>query len=202
MSYAGRGMGFYDRHVLPWLIHWAMRVGRLGAYRARVAGAAEGRVLEVGMGSRLNLPYYSDRVTGIIGLEPHAGLRAMVGGRVSMIAGSAEAIPLRTGCVDTVVMTWTLCSIPDARTALCEMRRVLKPGGRLLFVEHGLAPEAGVQRTQHRWTPLWGKFTGGCHLDRPIDALIRDAGFEIDELNTGYIDGPRAMTFTYQGSAR
>lgn len=196
-------MGFYDRHVLPRLIHIAMKAKRLEPYRARVAGSAEGRVLEVGMGSGLNLPFYSERAREIIGLEPHDTLRSMgTNARVKILAGSAEEIPLDSSSVDSVVTTWTLCSIPDVGRALGEMRRVLRPGGRLLFVEHGLAPETSVQRTQHKWTPLWGKFTGGCHLDRKMDALIREAGFELEELETGYIEGPKMLTFTYSGSAR
>jgi ubiquinone/menaquinone biosynthesis C-methylase UbiE len=195
-------MGFYDQHVLPRLIHFAMKMKRLEPYRARVAGAAEGRVLEVGMGSGLNLPFYSDRVTEIIGLEPHPKLREMAGLRGTVITGSAEEIPLESASVDTLVTTWTLCSIPHVDKALKEMRRVLKPGGRLLFVEHGLAPDADVRQSQQKWSPLWGKFTGGCHLDRPMDALIREAGFAIEDLHTGYIEGPKMMTFTYQGSAR
>jgi ubiquinone/menaquinone biosynthesis C-methylase UbiE len=197
-------MGLYERHLLPRLIHLAMRAKRLEPYRARVAGAAQGRVLEVGIGSGLNLPFYSDRVTGLLGLEPHPGLRALEtkAGRVEMLGGSAEAIPLAADSIDTVVSTWTLCSIANVSAALGEMRRVLRPGGRLLFAEHGLAPESSVQRMQQRWTPLWGKFTGGCHLDRRIDQLIHDAGFEIEELRCGYMEGPRALTFIYQGSAR
>lgn len=193
-------MGFYDQHILPRLIHLAMKAKRLDPYRERVAGAAAGRVLEIGMGSGLNLPFYSDRAE-IVGLEPHAKLREMAG-PVTLLAGSAEQIPLESASIDSIVTTWTLCSIPDVATALREMRRVLRPEGRLLFVEHGLAPEAEVQRTQHRWTPLWGKFTGGCHLNRPIDRLLIDAGFEIEALQTSYIEGPRALTFTYEGSAR
>jgi SAM-dependent methyltransferase len=105
---------------------------------------------------------------------------------------------------DTVVTTWTLCTIPDAMTALAEIRRVLKPGGQFLFVEHGLAPEAGVRRWQHRLTPLWKRIGGGCHLDRPISQLVSDAGFDIAHLETGYMhymQGPKPMTFMYQGSA-
>ncbi len=196
-------MGVYDQHVLPRLIHLAMKMKRLEPYRAEIAGSAEGRVLEIGMGSGLNLPFYSNRAKEILGLEPHATLRKLAGhSDVTLLAASAEQIPLDAASVDSIVTTWTLCSIPDVATALSEMRRVLRPDGRLLFVEHGLAPELEVQRTQQKWTPLWGRFTGGCHLDRKIDALIGDAGFEIEGLRTGYIEGPRAMTFTYSGSAK
>jgi len=196
-------MGFYDRRVLPKLINVAMRQERLTPYRERVLAGAEGRVLEIGVGSGPNLPYYPLRATEIFGLEPHAELRAMAtraGFRV--LNGSAEAIPLERAEVDTVVTTWTLCSIPDIAKALQEMRRVLRPGGRLLFVEHGLAPDTGIQRWQHRLTPVWKHLAGGCHLDRNIPALIRIAGFEIESLESGHMPGPRLMTFMYEGSAR
>jgi ubiquinone/menaquinone biosynthesis C-methylase UbiE len=121
---------------------------------------------------------------------------------VKFLAGSAEAIPLESGKVDTVVMTWTLCSIPDALQALQEMRRVLKPGGRLLFVEHGQSPDARVRKWQDRLTPIWKRFAGGCHLNRPISALLEQAGFHVTHLTTGYMKhGPKPMTFLYEGSA-
>jgi len=196
-------VGFYSQHVLPWLIDTAMRNGRFTPYRQRVVPAAEGRVLEIGAGSGVNLPYYSARATEVLGLEPHPKLQTMASGTgFRMVNGSAEAIPLERASVDTVVTTWTLCSIPNADVALGEMRRVLRPGGRLLFVEHGLAPEARVQLWQHRLTPLWKRIGGGCHLDRVIPELIREAGFEMVELKAGYMAGPRPLTFMYEGSAR
>jgi len=119
-----------------------------------------------------------------------------------LLEASAEAIPLDAHCVDTVVTTWTLCSIPQASTALAEMRRVLRPGGKLLFVEHGLAPDKGVRWWQDRLTPAWRRISGGCHLNRPIQSMIEGAGFRLDKIETGYIPGPRPMTFMYEGSAR
>jgi ubiquinone/menaquinone biosynthesis C-methylase UbiE len=121
---------------------------------------------------------------------------------VSMLQGTAEAIPLETASVDTVVTTWTLCSIPDVTAALAEMRRVLKPGGALLVVEHGRAPDAAVARWQDRLTPLWKPIAGGCHLNRKIDALIHDAGFAVTDLRAGYMRGPRPFTFMYEGRAK
>jgi SAM-dependent methyltransferase len=121
---------------------------------------------------------------------------------VTFLEASAEAIPLEQHSVDTVVTTWTLCSIPQATTALAEMRRVLRPGGKLLFVEHGLAPDASVRRWQDLMTPIWRSCAGGCHLNRPISSMIEAAGFRIDHIETGYIPGPRPMTFMYEGSAR
>jgi ubiquinone/menaquinone biosynthesis C-methylase UbiE len=185
-----------------------MRNRALRPYRERVVSGAQGRVLEIGIGSGLNLPFYGTRVEEILGLEPAAPLLAMAqrtSGRcvqpVRLIAGSAEAIPIEDHSIDTVVTTWTLCSIPDAIGALKEMRRVLRPTGQLLFVEHGLAPEDNIQRWQNRLTPLWKKIGGGCHLNRPIRALIESAGFDITQLQSGYMKGPKPMTFLYEGRA-
>lgn len=202
-------MGLYQDRILPYLIHLAMRQRNLAAYRRRVIPAAAGRVLEIGIGSGLNLPFYGARVERVIGLDPSAKLLSMArnaAGKISLpvetIENSAETIPLYNRSVDTVVTTWMLCSIPDAHRALAEMRRVLKPGGRLLFVEHGLAPEAGVRRWQDRLTPVWRRIGGGCHLNRAIGDLIEGAGFRIERLETGYMRGPKPMTFMYEGAAR
>lgn len=196
-------MGFYDQHILPRLIDVAMRNGRLVPYRERLIAQAAGRVLEIGVGSGPNLPFYSSRATEVFGLEPHPKLRAMatdVGFRV--VNGSAEAIPLERASVDTVVTTWTLCSIPNIDVALREMRRVLRPDGQLLFVEHGLAADASVRTWQHRLTPAWKRIAGGCHLDRNMPELIRAAGFDIVQMEAGHMPGPRPMTFMYEGLAR
>lgn len=202
-------MGFYQDRILPHLVHLSMRNRYLVPYRQRVVSAAEGRVLEIGIGSGLNLPFYGPQVSEVLGIEPSARLIEMarhVAGSsvapVSFIEGSAEAIPLDKKSVDTVVTTWTLCTIPQAVQALEEMRRVLKPGGQLLFVEHGLAPEEGVRRWQNRLTPLWTRIGGGCHLNRPIRSLIETAGFNITSIETAYARGPRPMAFFYQGRAQ
>jgi ubiquinone/menaquinone biosynthesis C-methylase UbiE len=186
-----------------------MRKRRLLPYRERVIGAAEGRVLEVGIGSGLNLPFYGPGAREILGLEPATRLIEMArrekerrSAPVSFIEGSAEVIPLGDKAVDTVVTTWTLCTIPGVHQALQEMRRVLKPSGKLLFVEHGLAPEEGVRRWQNRLTPAWKRIGGGCHLNRPIRDLIETAGFIIERIETGYVQGPKPMTFLYEGRAR
>jgi ubiquinone/menaquinone biosynthesis C-methylase UbiE len=121
---------------------------------------------------------------------------------VELIEGVAEALPFDAGSIDTVVSTWTLCSIADAGAALQEMRRVLKPSGHLLFVEHGRSPDERVRRWQDRLTPVWKRVAGGCHLNRPIAQLVEDAGFAIDGMATGYMEGPRPMTFMYEGTAR
>jgi ubiquinone/menaquinone biosynthesis C-methylase UbiE len=202
-------MGFYQDQIVPLLINWSMRQKNLAAYRARIIPAAEGRVLEIGIGSGLNLPFYSRNVVRVIGLEPSPRLLAMArqveragNGSVEFIEGSAEAIPLQDASVDTVVTTWTLCSIPAVLDALHEMRRVLRPSGRLLFVEHGQAPDPNVRWWQDRLTPLWRRIGGGCHLNRAIRALIEGAGFQFDRLESGYMRGPKPMTFMYEGSAR
>ena len=200
-------MGLYQERILPRLIDLGMRNGRLAPYRQRVISQAEGRVLEIGVGSGLNLPFYSPGVTEILGLDPHPNLLALARGkqcgvRVTMVEASAETIPLEDASVDTVVSTWTLCSIPTVLHALQEARRVLKPGGKFLFVEHGLSPDARVRRWQDRLTPVWKRAAGGCHLNRPIQELVEQAGFDIARLETGYMQGPRPMTFTYEGCAR
>jgi ubiquinone/menaquinone biosynthesis C-methylase UbiE len=202
-------MGFYQDHIVPVLINLAMQRQELVAYRSHVIPAAEGRVLEIGVGSGLNLPFYSRNVERLVGLDPSSKLLSMVrrnlkrnASPIELIEGSAEAIPLQTNSVDTVVITWTLCSIPDADRALREMHRVLRPGGHLLFVEHGRAPEPNVRWWQDRLTPVWKRIGGGCHLTRAIQMLIEDAGFQFDRLETGYIRGPNPLTFMYEGSAR
>src|SRR5215472_7330672 len=154
---AAPDMAFYQDQIVPLLINRSMRQKNLAVDRARIIPAAEGRVLEIGIGSGLNLPFYSRNVVRVIGLEPSPRLLAMArrvertgNGSVEFIEGSAEAIPLQDASVDTVVTTWTLCSIPDALRALRDMRRVLRPGGQLLFVEHGRAPDPNVIWWQDR----------------------------------------------------
>ena len=202
-------MNFYDRWILPPILDLAMRQPRLGKYRSEVVGAASGRVLEVGVGSGLNIPLYGGRVDNVCAIDPSPRLLEMArrraiaaARRVDLLQGSAAAIPIADGSIETVVMTWTLCSIADPLAALREMRRVLHPGGRLVFVEHGLAPEPGVRRWQSRLTPLWRHLAGGCHLDRKIEELIRSAGFDLVKLRTEYAQGPRPMTYMYLGCAQ
>ncbi len=202
-------MGLYQDHVLPRLIHLSMRQRNLAAYRARVIPAAQGCVLEIGIGSGLNLPYYGTTVERVIGLDPSPQLLAMAreaARRTSIplefVEKSAEAIPLYNRSIDTVVTTWTMCSIPDAQRALGEMRRILKPEGRLLFVEHGRSPDPGVRRWQDRLTPVWRRIGGGCHLNRAIGELIEGAGFRIERMEMGYMRGPKPMAYMYEGVAR
>jgi ubiquinone/menaquinone biosynthesis C-methylase UbiE len=201
-------MGFYADRILPHLIHMSMRQETLVVYRERVVSAATGSILEIGIGSGLNLRHYSNRANRVIGLDPSPKMLSMAERApkppvlsVDLIEASAETIPMESESVDTVISTWTLCTIPDVSRALAEMRRVLKPGGRLLFVEHGRSPDASVARWQDRLTPLWKCIGGGCHLNRAIGPLIESAGFRIERMNTGYMKGPRPMTFMYDGSA-
>jgi len=202
-------MGFYQRRVVPCLTHLAMSQSQLLPFRQHVVGAAEGRVLEIGVGSGLNFPHYGAAVGSVIGLEPSAELLRMARPRaraapvpITLLDASAEAIPLDTGSVDTVVTTWSLCTIPNASCALAEMRRVLRPGGALLFVEHGRAPEAGVARWQDRLDPFWSYLAGGCHLNRKMDDLVAAAGFRIETLQNPRLPGPRTHTYLYEGRAR
>ena len=202
-------MGFYADRVLPHLIHLAMGQAPMASYRRRVIPAAEGRVLEIGVGSGHNLPLYSAATTSIVGIDPSAALLAMARtqsrratSRVEFLEGSAEALPLNDKSVDTVVTTWTLCSIPNVERALSELRRVLTPTGRLLFIEHGRADDHRVRHWQDRLTPLWKRVGGGCHLNRPIVDLIEHGGFRIERVDTEHMPGPKPMTFTYEGSAR
>ena len=202
-------MGFYQRRVVPCLTHLAMSQSQLQPFRQHVVGAAEGRVLEIGVGSGLNFPHYGAAVGSVIGLEPSAELLRMARPRaraapvpITLLDASAEAIPLDTGSVDTVVTTWSLCTIPNASCALAEMRRVLRPGGAFLFVEHGRAPEAGVARWQDRLDPFWSYLAGGCHLNRKMDDLVAAAGFRIETLQNSRLPGPRTHTYLYEGRAR
>ena len=201
-------MSLYDRFVLPLLLDWAMRQDQLTPYREQTIAAARGIVLEIGVGSGLNLPIYGAAVDQVCGIEPSPELLNRASKRiadasvpVSLVRASAEQLPFAAAAFDTLVMTWTLCSIPNPSAALSEMRRVLKPAGQLLFVEHGLSSEPGIIRWQHRLTPFWRQIGGGCHLDRKMDDLIRAAGFRLEALETGYMKGPKPWTFMYQGSA-
>ncbi len=201
-------MGFYETYVLPRLLDLAMRNPVMGRERERFVPLARGRVLEIGIGSGLNIPFYSERVDELCGLDPSPELIRMARKRagsapfpVEFVQRSGEAVAIADHSFDTVLTTWTLCTIPEPVRALAEARRVLKPDGRLIFVEHGRAPEPSVQAWQDRLTPVWRRIGGGCHLNRKIDDLIRAAGFRIAEIETGYVRGPRLSSFLYKGIA-
>ncbi|HEV8439586.1 MAG TPA: class I SAM-dependent methyltransferase [Methylomirabilota bacterium] len=201
-------MGLYARYVLPRLIDLVMRNKMSTAERVRLVPLARGRVLEVGFGSGLNLPFYAAGVEKLYGLDPsgelwNLGRRRVARARVPIefVVASAERIPLPDATLDDIVMTWTACSIPDVSMALREMRRVLKPAGRLLFVEHGRSPDARVRTWQDRINPVWKRVAGGCHLNRQIDDLLVAAGFHLATIERGYSDGPKLFTYLYKGIA-
>lgn len=203
-------MNLYDRYVLPYLIDWACGIGPVTRQRAKVVPQASGRVLEIGIGTGLNLGHYDHaRLATFHALDPSTQMHrltrrraARAGLDVQLLSLSAERIPLDDASFDTVVITFTLCTIPDPARALAEIRRVLKPDGQLLYCEHGLAPELGVQRWQRRITPWWKHVSGGCHLDRDIPALLADAGFVDERPQAMYLPGPRILTYNYWGVAR
>ncbi len=203
-------MGFYENRVLPFMINKACAGPPILKQREKVVPGAEGRVLEVGMGSGINLPYYDPaRVEFVWGLEPSEGMRRLAAERieaapfeVKLLDLPGESIPLDDASVDTVLLTFTLCTIPDFRTALAQMRRVLKPGGKLLFCEHGEAPDESVRKWQNRINPLWKRIAGGCNLNRPIPHCLEEAGFVVQDLETLYLPNtPRIAAFNYWGRA-
>lgn len=203
-------VSFYDDKVLPHLIDLACATKPTRRQREKIVHLAEGDVLEVGFGSGLNLPFYdTGKVRKVFGLEPSAGMRRKAqpnveasGIDVEFIDLPGEKIPLESNSVDTVLVTFTLCSIDDAVAALDGMRRVLKPAGKLLFCEHGAAPDAGVRRWQDRLNPGWKRFAGGCNMNRDIPALIERGGFRIAMDERMYIPGLRILSYNYWGIAK
>lgn len=203
-------MSFYDDHILPHIIHIACGTKPILKQREKIVPQAEGRVLEMGMGSGINIRYYNpDKVEKIWGLEPSAGMRQKAKSRVESAPFDlewldlpGEEIPLDDKSVDTIVLTYTLCTIPDWLSAVKQMRRVLKSSGKLLFSEHGKAPDASVKKWQDRINPLWMKIAGGCHLNRDIPELLIEGGFNIKEMDTLYVPStPKVTGFTYWGYA-
>lgn len=203
-------MGFYSEYILPTLLNSTMKQPDILRLRNRLVPKAEGDVLEIGIGSGLNLPFYAADLKSITGIEPSRGLRRMADRAateaerpVVLVDAGAEDMPFDHHSFDTVISTWTMCSIPELEASLDEMRRVLKPGGKLLFVEHGKAPEAAVQRWQNRINPLWKAIGGGCHLNRPIADFLEQNGFVFEDLEQDYlVRGPKWSTYTYLGAAR
>ena len=202
-------MGLYDTHVLPHLINLACGSGDIAKQRRKIVPLATGRVLEVGMGPGLNLPFYDQSNVELVwGLEPSEGMRRKAAAAIEASALDVrwlglpgEEIPLDDHSVDTVVLTYTLCTIPDWERALDQMRRVLKPSGRLLFSEHGEAPDDDVRRWQHRIDPVWTRLAGGCHITRQIPHMIESGGFEFTELESGYLPGAKVASYNSWGSA-
>ncbi len=192
---------------MPMIISKGMNNKAIAKYRPLIPPLASKRVLEVGIATGLNLPHYTDQVDHLFGLEPSAELLVQAQEAaeaaafpVDLIEASAEDIPLESNSMDTVVSTWTLCSIPQVGRAMQEMRRVLKPGGRLLFIEHGRAPDPGVARWQDRLAPIFQRLAG-CSINRPIDEIVTDAGFDYVDLDKQYFSGPRFIAYHYVGQA-
>ena len=202
-------MTWYDDQLLPHLINVACSTKPTRKQREKIVPLAEGEVLEIGMGSGLNLPYYdTGKVKKIWGLEPSAGMRKLARKKhasdqpdLEFIDLPGEEIPLESASVDTVLVTYALCTIPDPVQALEGMRRVLKPAGRLLFCEHGRAPDENVRRWQERLNPVWKRLAGGCNMHRDIPQLIRSTGFKIETEERMYIPGARVLSYNYWGSA-
>jgi SAM-dependent methyltransferase len=203
-------MGFYDRYVVPPLIGLACGAKPISKQREKVVPQAEGVVLELGGCGGLNLPFYDrSKVRKLFALEPAPGMLARARKTASksdmpveILAETAEALSIPAASVDTVLVTYSLCTIPDAIAALQGARRALRPGGRLLFCEHGRAPDEAVRRTQSGLEPVWKVIGGGCHLTRNIPSLISGGGFEIEKLETMYLPGtPRWAGFNYWGAA-
>jgi len=199
---------WYERNVLPWLIDFACGMKSVSRQRMKVIPQAQGRVLEIGLGTGLNLPFYdTGRVQELVGVEPSLTMHHLAMKRsraagipVELVGIGAERLPLADHVFDTVVSTYTLCTIPDPVLALRELRRVLAPGGRLLFSEHGKAPDESVRKWQARIQPVWGTFSGGCHLGRDIPAILKEAGFDA-QVESMYIPGPRIASYHYWGEA-
>jgi ubiquinone/menaquinone biosynthesis C-methylase UbiE len=201
-------VGLYGDQILPRAIDLALRGGEFARLRARVAAGLAGHVLEIGFGSGLNIPYYPAELTRVQAVDPASVGRKLAAKRaaacpvpIDYIGADAQSLPADDASVDSVLSTWTLCTIPDASGALAEICRVLRPGGAFHFVEHGLAPDPTVARIQQRLTPLQHRAFGGCHLNRQIDQLIAAAGLELTRLDTYYMKGPRALGYTFEGVA-
>ena len=202
-------MNFYDKYCLPHVLNLACDLKTVQRQRQKVVPLAKGKVLEIGVGSGLNIPFYDvEKVDFVWGLEPSEGMRKKGQANIDnspieirWLTEPSEEISLQDRSVDTIVLTYTLCTIPDWQQALQQMCRVLKHDGTLLFCEHGEAPTENVRKWQKRINPMWKKFAGGCNLNRPIPQLIKEGGFEIQTLDSQYIDGPKIAAFNYWGTA-
>ncbi|MBF0453666.1 MAG: class I SAM-dependent methyltransferase [Magnetococcales bacterium] len=202
-------MKFYEETILPWVINRVMAKKEIALERKKMVPLASGRVLEIGMGSGFNIPFYSSDVEWLFGLEPSAQLKQYASEKaevapfpVEFVGLTGEEVPLDDNSIDTVVSTWTMCTIPDMSKALAEIDRILKTDGKLIFVEHGLSPDRTIRIIQNSLNPAWKRIGGGCHLNRPIDEMIREAGFHIQRKENGYMDGKNPLSFLYRGEAR
>ena len=202
-------MGIYDKYLLPKLVHLTCRQSPTMRQREKVVPLAEGNVLEIGIGSGLNIPFYDpQKVDHLWGLDPSAEMWSIALKNATehhldaeFIQSGAECIPLGDNSADTVLMTYTMCTIPDVQTALEEVRRVLKPSGRLIFCEHGKAPDDNIQRWQNRINPLWKRLAGGCNMNRPIAGLLKQSGFVCEDMQNMYLPGWKPASYNYWGTA-
>ena len=201
-------MGLYDKYILPKFLNCACGSKPINYQRQKVVPLAKGKVLDIGIGSGLNIPFYnSDQIDKVIGIDPSHELIELAKelandskASIELVIGSAESIPYPDNFFDTVLVTYTMCTIPNVAIANKEMWRVLKDDGRLIFCEHGLAPDKKISKWQNRIDPLWGKIAGGCHLNRDIQKLITDAGFSFESLDKMYIPStPKFAGYNYWG---
>ena len=204
-------MNLYDKYILPRFLNFVCGTKHINYQREKIVPLAEGAVLEVGIGSGLNLPFYNkSRIEKVWGLDPSKELNNMavrvastLDFEVDFILSGAEKIPLPDKTIDTILITYTLCSITEVAKSLDEMKRVLKTSGNMLFCEHGLAPDDNVAKWQGKITPYWKKIAGGCCLNRDIPKLIKNSGFKIDTIETMYLPGtPKFASFNYWGQAK
>jgi ubiquinone/menaquinone biosynthesis C-methylase UbiE len=202
-------MGLYGDHVLPHLVDWVLDTRAIARERRKALAGVEGRVLELGFGSGLNLPHYPAAVRGVVGVDPSATAARMARARIEAasfsvehVGLSGESIPVDAHSFDSAVSTFTLCTIADVSAALAEVRRALRPGARFYFLEHGRAASSRTQRVQDLWNPVQKLVAGGCSVNRPIDRLVTDAGLELESLETFRLPGPEALAFFYRGVAR
>ena len=203
-------MNIYEKHCLPHLLNCICNLKSVQKQRKKVVPLAKGQVLEIGMGGGLNIPYYdTDKIDFVWGLEPSEGMRMKAKNNIQnapfevrLLDVTSEEIPLDDNSIDSIVLTYTLCTIPDWHTALRQMSRVLKPDGTLIFCEHGAAPTEDVRKWQDRLNPFWNKIAGGCNLNRPIPHLIEQGGFTIQKMESQYNDGPKVAAFEYLGTAK
>lgn len=201
-------MGFYEEQILPRGINWTLCWPRFSKLRQQYLKDVGGKVLEVGFGTGLNLPHYTSRVTHLYALDPSQLGRRLAEKRIRRVSFPVEFVDLQDGrfilpdqSVDAVVSTWTLCTIPDPIFALQEICRVLRPGGKFYFLEHGLSPDRGIARLQNLWNPIQKWCAGGCHVNREIDRLILDSGFKILGYKRFYMKGPKILSYMYGGAA-
>jgi len=202
-------MGLYNKFILPNVINWACQQKPSMKQREKIIPFASGHVLEIGIGSGLNIPFYDkEKISHLIGIDPSQetwnknklDIQKLPFG-FDFIKAFAEDIPVDSNSIDSVVITYALCTIPDTNAALAEIRRVLKPNGNLLFCEHGKAPDKVIQKWQNRINPIWKKVGGGCNLNRDIPEIIKDNGFKIRDIETMYIPGWKPASFNYWGTA-